>query len=199
MNIGIIGAGDIGTAFALQALRAGHDVIVSNSRGPHTLGSVVERLGKHAKAGTREEAASADIVVLSVPWQQVRGALGGLGDWQGRILVDTTNPIVQPGFRIAELGGQTSSAVVASLAPGARVVKTANTLPPELLAADPKSSVGQRVLFMSGDDASAKVDVGALLERAGFAVIDLGSLEVGARLQQFPGGPLPGLNLLKAG
>jgi predicted dinucleotide-binding enzyme len=198
VNIGIIGAGDIGTAFAVLALRAGHDVIVSNSRGPESLGSLVQRLGKHARAGTREEAASADIVVLSVTWQQVRGALDGLGDWQGRILIDTTNPIVQPGFRMAELGGQTSTAVVASLAKGARVVKAANTLPPTLLAADPKTSGGRRVLFMSGDDQSAKGDVGALLDQAGFAVIDLGSLEEGARLQQFPGGPLPGLNLLKA-
>jgi predicted dinucleotide-binding enzyme len=55
------------------------------------------------------------------------------------------------------------------------------------------------VLFMSGDDPAAKKDVSSVLSKAGFAVVDLGSLAVGSRLQQFPGGPLPGLNLIKLG
>jgi predicted dinucleotide-binding enzyme len=79
------------------------------------------------------------------------------------------------------------------------VVKTANNFTPELLAADPAQSGGRRVLFMSGDDAAAKTDVSGVLIKAGFAVIDLGSLAVGSRLQQFPGGPLPGMNLIKLG
>jgi 8-hydroxy-5-deazaflavin:NADPH oxidoreductase len=199
MSIGIIGAGGIGGAFAAQAARAGHDVVLSNSRGPDSLRDLVDRLGHRARAGTREEAAAADIVVLAVQWQQVRGALAGLGDWNGRILLDATNPIVQPGFHIADLGGLTSSEVIASLAPGARIVKAANTLPPALLGADPRTAGGRRVLFMSGDDTAANADVGALLEQFGFAVIDLGGLRDGGRLQQFPGGPLPALNLIKHG
>jgi predicted dinucleotide-binding enzyme len=197
MNIGIIGAGGIGSAFALQAAKAGHNIIVSNSRGPDSLSELVSRLGRRAKAGTREEAAAADMVVLAVQWQQVREALAQLGDWNGRILVDATNPIVQPGFRIADLGAQTSSEVVASLAPGARVVKAANTLPPALLGADPRVGGGRRVLFISGDDAAAKADIGELLDQVGFAVVDLGNLRDGGRMQQFPGGPLPALNLIK--
>jgi 8-hydroxy-5-deazaflavin:NADPH oxidoreductase len=55
------------------------------------------------------------------------------------------------------------------------------------------------VLFCSGDDAGAKAGVGALIERLGFFGIDLGSLSVGARLVQFPGGPLPALNVVKSG
>jgi hypothetical protein len=86
---------------------------------------------------------------------------------------------------------------VASLAPGARVVKVANTLPIALLSADPKQAGGRRVLFMSGDDETAKADVSAILENVGFATIDLGGLASGGRLQQFPGGPLPTLNLIK--
>ena len=73
----------------------------------------------------------------------------------------------------------------------------ANTLPAALLASDPQQGAGRRVLFMSGDDAAAKSDVSAILERVGFAIIDLGTLASGARLQQFPGGPLPTLNLIK--
>jgi len=197
VSIGIIGAGGIGQAFASQAARAGLEVILSNSRGPETLADAVERIGRRSHAGTREQAAQANIVVVAVQWQQLRSALNGLPAWKGRILIDATNPVEQPGFRLADLGGKTSSEVVASLAPGARVVKVANTLPPTLLGADPIVANGRRVLFMSGDDAAAKAEVAEFLEKVGFAIVDLGSLALGGRLQQFPGGPLPALNLIK--
>jgi predicted dinucleotide-binding enzyme len=197
MKIGIIGAGGIGQAFAGQVAKAGYQVIVSNSRGPESLAGVVSELGPRAKAGTRQEAAQADVVVLAVQWSQLRAALSDLPAWSGRILIDATNPVVQPGFRLADLNGSTSSEIVASLAPGARVVKAANTLPVALLAADPKQVGGRRVLFMSADDAAAKAEVSAILEKVGFATIDLGGLASGGKLQQFPGGPLPTLNLIK--
>jgi 8-hydroxy-5-deazaflavin:NADPH oxidoreductase len=199
MTIGIIGAGGIGQAFAGQVAKAGYKVIVSNSRGPESLTEVVSQLGPHAKAGTRQEAAQADVVVLAVPWEQLRAALSDLPAWNSRILIDATNPVVQPGFRLADLGGSTSSEVVASLVPGARVVKVANTLLRAVLAADPNQAGGHRVLFMSGDDAAAKADVSSILENVGFATIDLGGLVTGGTLQQFPGGPLPTLNLIKLG
>jgi len=199
VRIGIIGAGGIGQAFAAHFAKAGYEVIVSNSRGPESLAEVVSRLGPRAKAGTRQEAALADVVVLAVNWEQVRPALTDLPAWNGRILIDATNPVVQPGFRLADLNGSTSSEVVASLARGARLVKVGNTLLRAVLAADPKAAGGHRVLFMSGDDAAAKAQVTGILDKLGFATIDLGALAIGARLQQFPGGPLPTLNLIKLG
>jgi len=197
MNIGIIGAGGIGQAFAAHVARAGYEVIVSNSRDPESLAGLVRQLGPRAKAGTRQEAARADVVVVAVQWEHLRAALSDLPAWKGRILIDATNPVLQPGFRLAELNGGTSSEIVASLAPGARVVKVANTLLRVVLAADPKQAGGRRVLFMSGDDAAAKADVSGILDKVGFATIDLGGLASGGRLQQFPGGPLPTLNLIK--
>lgn len=197
MKIGIIGAGAIGQAFAGQAVKAGFDVILSNSRGPASLAGLVGELGAHARAGTREEAAKAEVVFLAVPWTQVPTALSGLPGFGGRILIDASNPVLLPGFRLAELGGRTSSEVVASLAPGARVVKAVNTLLAAMLAADPRQAGGRRVLFLSGDDAGAKGEVGAILEKIGFATIDLGGLASGGKLQQFPGGPLPALDLVK--
>lgn len=199
MNIGIIGAGGIGQAFAGHVAKAGYEVIVSNSRGPESLVDVVSRLGPRVRAGTRQEAAQADVVFVSVGWEQVRAALADLPAWGGRVLIDATNPVLQPGFRLAELNGSTSSEIVASMAPGARVVKTANTLLRDVLAAEPKQNGGRRVLFMSGDDRDAKGQVSAILEKAGFATIDLGGLASGGKLQQFPGGPLPTLNLIKLG
>jgi hypothetical protein len=199
MKFGIIGAGGIGQALAHQLLQAGYQVTLSNSRGPESLAAVVRELGSRVRAGTREEAALADVVVLAVPWQQIRAALSGLPAWNGRILIDATNPVVQPGYRLADLDGSTSSEIVSTLAPGARVVKAANTLPVAVLSADPRQAGGRRVIFLSGNDSAAKADVSSIFERVGFATIDLGALATGGRLQQFPGGVLPTLNLIKLG
>jgi 8-hydroxy-5-deazaflavin:NADPH oxidoreductase len=198
MKIGILGAGGIGQAFAGHMARAGFEVILSNSRGPQTLFDVGKKLGGKTRAGTRAEAAQADVVLLSVPWKQWETALSDLPPWDGRILIDPTNAIVFPEFRPADLNGRTSSEVVASLAPGARVVKACNTLDRDVLAADPHESGGRRVLFVSGDDENARKEVAGLLEKAGFATIDLGGLKEGGKIQQF-GGPLAGLNLIRLG
>ena len=197
MTIGIIGSGAIGTAFARTLSRAGVEATITNSRGPESLKDLVRDLGPSIKAGTREEAARADIVFVAVNWTKLPAAMAGLPDWKGRVVVDANNPIEGPLFKPADLGGRVSSAVFADLVPGARVVKAFNHLRAELLATDPRSDGGQRVLFYSGGDRAAKGEIAALIERLGFASIDLGSLEVGGRLAQFPGGPLPNQNLVR--
>jgi hypothetical protein len=197
-TVGIIGAGAIGQAMAKRLVAAGIDVILSNSRGPESLAPVVDALGPRSRAGTRQEAASADIVFVSVNWSRLEEALDGI-DWNGRILIDANNPVLLPGYRLAELGGRNSSQVLAGLVPGARVVKAFNTLLAAVLASEPQQAGGRRVAFLSGDDREAKSVVAGLADRLGFATIDLGSLEVGGALQQFPGGPLPAVNLVKLG
>ncbi len=191
-SIGIIGAGRIGKTMAQIANRAGRPVVISNSRGPASLASVVEELGGGVTAGTVTEAAAADIVVVAVMWPDVAGAVEGL-EWNGRIVIDPTND-----FDPSDLGGRTSSEVVAELVAPARVVKIANTLGAGILASDPHEADGQRVLFLSGDDADAKAPVRGLFEDAGFYVVDLGSLHDGGQMQQF-GSPLAGLNLIRLG
>jgi predicted dinucleotide-binding enzyme len=196
-TIGIIGAGAIGQAFAKRLAAANIDAILSNSRGPDSLRDVVQAIGPSIKAGTVQQAAAAEIVFIAVNWSQLPAALAGLPDWNGRIVIDGNNPVIHPGFRLAELGGRSSSEVLADMLPGARLVKAFNTLPAAVLAQDPRTGGSNRVVFISGDDAAAKAEIKSLTERLGFASIDLGRLVVGAPLQQFPGGPLPGLNLLK--
>ena len=188
--VGIIGAGRLGQAMARTALRAGRRVVIANSRGPESLATVVSALGDAVSAGTVGEAASADIVVLAVPWNRVPEALQGLS-WNGQIVVDTTND-----FAADDLQGRTSSELVADLIPAARVVKAGNTLGADMLGSDPHEAGGQRVIFISGDDADAKVDVAALFEDAGFAVIDLGDLATGGAMQQIHH-PLAGVNLVR--
>jgi predicted dinucleotide-binding enzyme len=196
MNIGIIGAGSIGQAHARHFVKAGYRVILSNSRGPASLSNLVRELGAGARAGSRAEAAGADIVLVSVPWKNLHEALSGLPPWEGRIVVDANNAVL-PGLKPADLGEKSSSEVFASLVAGARVVKSGNTLLADVLAADPVQAGGRRVLFLSGDDPEAKAVYGEVLAKAGFSVIDLGRLAVGGRMQQFPGGPLAARNLIQ--
>ena len=199
MTIGIIGAGNIGSSFAKVLGRAGIDAIISNSRGPDTLKELVREAGPSIRAGTREEVAAQDIVLVAVNWSKIPAALRGLPDWNGRIVIDANNPIEGPLFKPVELNGRVSSDVFSELVPGARVVKAFNHLQSQLLATDPKAEGGRRVLFYSGDDARAKAEIGSLIDRLGFFGIDLGSLSIGGQLVQFPGGPLPVHNLVKFG
>jgi predicted dinucleotide-binding enzyme len=196
-SIGIIGAGNIGQAIARALARNGIAATLSNSRGPESLAETVAAIGPTVVAGTREEAAAKDMVFVAVNWSKLPAALSGLPNFTGRIVIDANNPIEAPLFKPAELGGRTSSEIFVGMVPGARVIKAFNHLLPSLLAGDPGSEGGRRVLFYSGDDVQAKAELGALVDRLGFFGIDLGSLAVGARLVQFPGGPLPALNLVK--
>jgi predicted dinucleotide-binding enzyme len=196
-SIGIIGAGNIGQAFARVLARNGIEATIANSRGPETLADLVAAIGPTIKAGTRQEAAAKDIVLVAVNWSKLPAALAGLPDWSGRIVIDANNSIEAPLFKPVDLGGRFSSEVFADLVPGARVVKAFNHLLAPLVAADPAAEGGKRVLFYSGDDAQAKAEVGALIGTLGFYGIDLGPLALGARLVQFPGGPLPAHNLVR--
>jgi len=175
---------------ARTALRAGRRVVIANSRGPESLASVVSSLGEGVSAGTVDEAAAADIIVIAVPWDRVPAALQGL-EWNSQIVIDANND-----WAADDLNGRTSSELVADLVAGARVVKAANTLGAEVLGSDPREGGGRRVLFLSGDDADAKATVKELFEAAGFAAIDLGDLATGGELQQIHH-PLAGVNLIR--
>lgn len=196
-SIGIIGAGQIGRALATALACNGIVAAITNSRGPESLAEAVEELAPTISATTRQDAATKDIVFVAVNWSKLPAALRGLLPFEGRIVVDANNPIEAPLFELIDLGDRSSSEVFADYVPGARVVKAFNHLQPHLLAGDPTSDGGRRVLFYSGDDTNAKEQVGTLIQRLGFFGIDLGALSIGSRLVQFPGGPLPALNLVK--
>lgn len=199
MTIGIIGAGNIGQAIAKRLASAGIPASISNNRGPNSLSSIVQGLGAGITAAELKVAAKADIVFLAVPWSAYADAVAGLAPWGRRIVIDAMNAasVGPEGFRPFDLGGRSSSQVVADRLTGARVVKAFNTLPAAVLANDPLTNGGRRMLFVSGDDAPAKHEVAQLIDRLGFVAIDLGDFEMGRRLQQFPGGPLAGINVVQ--
>jgi predicted dinucleotide-binding enzyme len=190
MRVGVIGAGRLGQAMARTALRAGRSIVIANSRGPESLASVVSALGEGVSAGTVGDAAATGIVVIAVPWDRVASAVQGV-EWNGQIVIDATND-----WAADDLQGRTSSELVADLVAGAPVVKAANTLGAEVLGSDPREAGGQRVIFISGDDADAKAEVVALFQDAGFAPIDLGDLATGGAMQQIHH-PLAGVNLIR--
>lgn len=194
MKFGFIGAGMVAQTIARHLLPFGHEVLLSNSRGPDTLADVVGQLGQGASAGTPQQAAEQEVVVLSVEWARVPEALASVTDWAGRTLIDATNRIDRDNPRdLGDLSGPTSSEVVADRAAGAKVIKAFNSIPMKWID-DASPDKPRTVLFISGDDVDAKKMLSEVLEQLGFAAVDLGPLETGGRLQQV-GGPLAGLNL----
>jgi predicted dinucleotide-binding enzyme len=200
MEIGTIGAGDFAQAFAKRALKAGHKVKLSNSRGPESLREIVNRLGPGAIAATKEEAAGCETVLLAVPWDNVPETLASLPKWKNQILIDGTNPFhgKAGNFTPANVGDLSTSQLVAALAPGARVVKALNNMIVPNLEADPVVNGAKRVAFISADNDGAKNQVESLLEGFGYAVVHLGSLRNGGLIQQ-AGGPLAGRDFLERG
>jgi len=213
MSIGIIGAGALGSNVARLLARSGISATIANSRGPASLASLAGELGPSIKAGTVREAASADIVLVAVRWVDLGKVLGDLPAWNGRVVIDATNPVafLDPnspeardpnnslaayGIKAIDLGGKHSSEVFRAFVPGARVVKAFNHLDANALR-EPAASGGQRVLFYSGDDAGAKAEVRGIIEKTGNFPVDLGTLDVGGPLASLPFGSLAAINLVR--
>ena len=187
MNYAVLGSGAIGTALARRFVAKSIDVALANTKGPESLGGLVRELGPIVKPVTASEALRAEVVILAIPFDAVPGAVKGV-EWDRRIVVDATNAIDLPAFSPRDLKGRPSTEIVADAVSGARVVKAFNTLPAAILGVDPAVLGGRRVLFVSGDDPSARLVVVDLVERLGFAAVDLGGIAEGGRAQQFGGG-----------
>ena len=200
MKFGTIGAGTVALAFAREALATGHEVVLSSRRGPASLAGKVTVLGRGASAATVAEAASLDYVLLAVPWPNVEDALRGLPAWNGRVLIDATNPFIEysPKLVLADLGGKGASEVVAALASGARIVKAFNSIVTARFNEGPAKNGGRRVIFVSGDHPEPTEFISGVIESFGFVPVYLGGLAIGGRLQQ-AGGPLAGRDLVDFG
>jgi predicted dinucleotide-binding enzyme len=191
MRVGIIGAGMIGGATATRLIAAGHEVMISNSRGLETLADLEQSLGQSAHAGTTARAARfGDVVLVAIPLK----AIGSLpaDKLEGQIVIDANNYYPGRDGQIPELdaGEIGSSELLARRLPGARIVKAFNTIYFERIAHEgrPSGSKERRAVPMAGDDPDAKRVVGALIDDMGFDPVDAGSLADGRR--QEPGTPV---------
>lgn len=193
MDIGIIGAGNIGTNAAILFAKAGHKVAISNSKGPESLLDLVTQIGPNASAASVTEAVRfGEVVLLALPWSQ-RTKLPHDILFENKIVIDATNPYIvdQAGrFEVENLGASTSSEEILRLIPGARLVKAFNTMHFETLKSGSSTDPSKRlVIFMAGDDSQAKEVVARLIEDIGFAAVDTGFLREGGRRQE-PGSPI---------
>jgi 8-hydroxy-5-deazaflavin:NADPH oxidoreductase len=192
-TLGLIGAGHIGTALAQAALDAGHDVVLSNSRGPETLTDLVSALEQ--RPGRRGQvradtpagaAAAADLAVVTIPLKAVPAV--PVEPLAGKVVIDTNNYYPQRDGQIAELDDETTTTaeLLQAHLPTSRVVKAFNHIGAADITADgsPAGTPHRRALVVAGDDAAAKQQVAAFIDAIGFDVVDLGPLAEGWRIQR---------------
>ncbi|GAA0535452.1 hypothetical protein FHS83_003194 [Rhizomicrobium palustre] len=185
MRVGIVGAGHIGQSVARVAVKAGHSVLLSNSRGPESISVVALAIG--AKAGTVEEAAAfGDIVVLAIPLHAYSSLDARLFD--GKIALDTGNyyPNRDGEIGVLETQAITTSQYLARYLPGAQIVKAFNAILAAHILRDvqPAGSPGRRALPIAGDDAAAKSTVSEFVDSIGFDVVDLGPLSESWKIER---------------
>jgi len=182
MKISILGAGNVGMALARALLRAGQSVTLGVPN-PARYAEAVAALGPQATlTGSDEAIERGELVILAVPYAAALAIAQGRADWQGRVLVDATNPLA-PGLAGLSLGTSTSGAEqVAERACGARVVKAFNTTGAENMA-DSRYAQGQPMMPVAGDDAAARQQVLALATLIGFDAIDMGPLSAARYLE----------------
>jgi 8-hydroxy-5-deazaflavin:NADPH oxidoreductase len=192
MRIGIVGAGRIGHALAVRFAAAGHEVMLSNSRGPGTLADVVASIEGSVSAGTVAEAARfAEVVAIAIPPRAIRDLPPV--PFAGKIVVDANNYYPEFDGQIPELAPNqtTTSEVLASVLPGATVVKAFNTIYFQRLLDEsrPDLPADERLAIpVAGDDLNAKQTVIDLIDQAGFTGVDAGTLADSRRQQ--PGSPV---------
>jgi 8-hydroxy-5-deazaflavin:NADPH oxidoreductase len=190
MNITIVGSGNMGSGFVRQLSAAGHRVTVTGRDLRKATALAEQHRGVRAlEAATA--AREADVIVLATPYDAAASALRSLGDLQGKLVMDVTNPLTADYMGLT-LGHDTSGAEeIARAVPGAIVVKAFNTVFAQVLGEGPDFGAGRKVpVFVASDDAQAKDVVKALAQGIGFDVIDAGPLKNARYLE-----PLAGLNI----
>lgn len=190
MNITVIGAGNMGSAFVKQLTLAGHQVNVTARDVAKAEAVAAAHPG--ARAVTTELAADqAEVVIIATAYDDAVNALRSVGDLQGKVIIDITNPLTADYMGLT-VGHQTSAAEeIAKALPGADVVKAFNTVFAQVLAAGGNFGDGRKVtVFLAGDSAQSKEKVRAVAESIGFAAIDAGGLKNARYLE-----PLAGLNI----
>jgi predicted dinucleotide-binding enzyme len=184
---GFVGSGNIGSTVARLAVAAGHDVVLSNRRGPETLAALVAQLGTRARAATPDEAAAAgDVVVVTIPLRNYRDV--PVAQLRGKVVIDTMNYYPQRDGHVPELDDEstTTSELLQAHLPESRVVKAFNNIFFGHLAtlARPTGAPDRSALAIAGDDPGAKATVAGLLDAIGYDALDLGALSEGWRTQR---------------
>jgi predicted dinucleotide-binding enzyme len=184
MTYAIIGFGKIGQALAKAFARNEVEVSVATTRDPESFASEAAAIGPAIVPKTLEEAVKADIIFLAVRFEAHQNVAKALSSWAGKTIIDVTNAY---GVPPEDLGGRPSSKYVAESFAGGRLTKGFNHLGATVLASDPATNGGRRVVFLASDDDGAVTEVATLSEKLGFTPVDLGRLSDGGLLVQARG------------
>jgi predicted dinucleotide-binding enzyme len=176
MNIGIIGAGNVGGGLGKAWARHGHRVLFGvRDRDKDSVRALLAEAGPNASAASVAEAvAFGEVVVLAVGWGAVEDVLMAAEGWDGKVLIDATN-------RFSDIP-RSAAEDVAAMAPGAKVVKAFNTIGAEHIAA-PQFGAVRASMFICGDDPDALGTVAGLAADLGFEPVDCGPLANAALLE----------------
>jgi len=182
MTISIIGAGNVGQALASALTRKG-ETLTFGVPEPAKYRAVAAGIAAGIRVlAVTEAIAAADLVILAVPYPAAALVARSVADWQGKVLVDATNPLA-PGLAGLSVGTTTSGAEeIARLAVNARVVKCFNTTGADNLA-DPTYPGGRVFMPVCGDDPDARARVIALATLLGFDAVDTGPLSAARYLE----------------
>ncbi|GAB3133235.1 NADPH-dependent F420 reductase [Marisediminicola antarctica] len=186
-TLGIIGAGNIGSQLARKAVQNGFDVVISNSRGPHTLADLIAELGPQATAGTTAETAEAgDVVVVTIPLRNIDQVPAA--PLAGKVVIDTNNyyPQRDGNIELLDTESATVSGLLQSHLADSSVVKGFNHIPAPEITTDGTApgTPGRRALAIAGDDDTAKAVLLDLYDRFGFDAVDVGSLDDSWRIER---------------
>lgn len=189
MKITLLGAGNMGAAFAKQLLKAGHQVRVTSKGADKAAALAAAHPGVTVVPAA--SAGDADVIIAATGYADSAAALKSLGDLTGKVIVDISNPL-SADYMSLTLGHSTSAAEqIAAAVPGAIVVKAFNTLFAQVLDTGADLGKGQKAsVFVASDSEQGKQTVKALAESMGFDVVDAGGLKNARYLE-----PLGGLNV----
>jgi hypothetical protein len=186
MKIAVIGAGKVGSALGTGWAKTGHTIVFGvRDVNKAELKALCARIGATA-APSADAARQGDVVVLALPWTVAENAVKALGDLKGKIIIDSMNPLAMKDGVLGLERGFTSSGgeAVASWLPGARVVKTFNQVGAEMMMAGDRFET-RPVMFLAGDDDTAKSTVAQLVGELGFEALDAGALKQARILEPF--------------
>jgi len=185
MRIGTIGAGFVAHAVATVAIRHGHEVMVSNMRGPETLFSLATTLSCEAES-PKDAAKSGDTVLVAIQLKNYQSSLAE--PVEGKIVLDANDYYPERDRHIAKLdrGDVTTSELLARHLPKSKIVKVFNVIQAVEIESDgwPAGGPDRRAHPIAGDDTDAKMLVADLLDQFGFDVVDAGPLVEGRRFQK---------------
>lgn len=177
MNIGIIGAGRMGSGLGKLWAQKGHKVLFS-ARHPEKVKELARSIGPNASGGTVAEAARfGEAILVATPWTATADALKSAGQIRGKVVIDCTNPL-KPDLSDLAVGHTSSAAEeIAELTPDSNVVKAFNTVFAEVYHTDFRL-FGSRVptMFYCGDEGESKRLVKRLISEVGFEPVDAGPL-----------------------